>query len=175
MAPVSMRRVFRMDARDWKGLARDPTSGLIAGALRLRLGAGQREEFLMKVFAVTAALLMLGSAALADPVEGLWQTVKDDNGNFGHIEIKACGPAFCGTLVTAFDGTGAQIDSPNVGKAIVADMVAYADGLYDDGTIYSPDRDKTYNGDMTLSGDSLAVRGCVMGICRDGGTWTRVN
>ena len=28
--------------------------------------------------------------------------------------------------------------------------------------------------DMTLSGNKLAVRGCVFGICRDGGTWTRV-
>jgi uncharacterized protein (DUF2147 family) len=26
-----------------------------------------------------------------------------------------------------------------------------------------------------LNGDTLAVRGCVLGICRDGGTWTRVN
>ena len=53
-------------------------------------------------------------------------------------------------------------------------MVAYPDGLYDDGQVWSPDRDKTYNSDMTLTGDKLAVRGCVMGICRDGGTWTRV-
>ncbi|OYW52108.1 MAG: imidazoleglycerol-phosphate dehydratase [Rhodobacterales bacterium 12-65-15] len=128
----------------------------------------------MKAFALTAALLLVGTTALADPVEGVWQTVKDDNGNYGHVEIKPCGPAFCGTLIAAFDGTGAQIDSPNVGRAIVSDMVAYPDGLYDDGTIYSPDRDKTYNGDMTLSGDSLAVRGCVFGICRDGGTWSRV-
>ena len=67
-----------------------------------------------------------------------------------------------------------EIDSPNIGRKIVWDMVAYADGLYDDGKIYSPDRDKTYNADMTLSGNSLSVRGCVLGICRDGGTWKRV-
>jgi uncharacterized protein (DUF2147 family) len=53
-------------------------------------------------------------------------------------------------------------------------MVAYPDGVYDDGKVWSPDRDKTYSSDMTLSGNSLAVRGCVLGICRDGGTWTRV-
>jgi uncharacterized protein (DUF2147 family) len=128
----------------------------------------------MKIFAFAAALAVLGGAAFADPVEGVWQTKKDDNGNFGYIEIKACGPAFCGTLIKAFDGSGTEIDSPNVGRQIVWDMVPYADGLYDDGQIYSPDRDKTYNGDMTLSGDSLAVRGCVFGICRDGGTWARV-
>ena len=116
----------------------------------------------------------MAGMALADPVEGVWQTRKDDNGNFGHVQVKPCGPAFCGTLITAFDGNGKQIESPNVGKRIVWDMVAYPGGLYDDGKIWSPDRDKTYNGDMTLAGDSLSVRGCVLGICRDGGTWKRV-
>jgi uncharacterized protein (DUF2147 family) len=128
----------------------------------------------MKVFAFAAALALLGGAAGADPVEGVWQTKKDDNGKFGFVEIKPCGPAFCGVLIKAFDSAGKEIDSPNIGRKIVADMVAYPDGLYDDGTIYSPDRDKTYNGDMTLSGDNLSVRGCVLGICRDGGTWKRV-
>jgi uncharacterized protein (DUF2147 family) len=128
----------------------------------------------MKTFLIAAALAAFGAAALADPVEGTWQTRKDDNGNFGHVEIKPCGPAFCGTLIQAFNGEGQPIDSPNIGRQIVWDMVAYADGLYDDGQIYSPDRDKTYNGDMTLSGDTLKVRGCVLGICRDGGTWARV-
>jgi uncharacterized protein (DUF2147 family) len=128
----------------------------------------------MKTFLIAASLAVFGSVALADPVEGIWQTKKDDNGNFGHVEIKPCGPAFCGTLITAFNGEGKEIESPNVGRQIVWDMVAYPDGLYDDGQIYSPDRDKTYSGDMTLAGDSLKVRGCVLGICRDGGTWARV-
>ncbi len=128
----------------------------------------------MKTLLIAATLGLFGSAALADPVEGIWQTKKDDNGNFGHVEIKPCGPAFCGTLIQAFDSAGQPMESPNVGRQIVWDMVAYADGLYDDGQIYSPDRDKTYNGDMTLAGDKLAVRGCVLGICRDGGTWARV-
>jgi uncharacterized protein (DUF2147 family) len=128
----------------------------------------------MKTLFITAALAAFASAAQADPVEGVWQTKKDDNGNFGHVEIKPCGPAFCGTLIQAFDAEGKPMESPNVGRQIVWDMVAYPDGLYDDGQIYSPDRDKTYNGDMTLAGDKLSVRGCVLGICRDGGTWARV-
>jgi uncharacterized protein (DUF2147 family) len=129
----------------------------------------------MKTTLIAAALAVFATGAFADPVEGIWQTKKDDNGNFGHVEIKPCGPAFCGVLIKAFNGEGAEIDSPNIGRQIVWDMVAYPDGLYDDGRIYSPDRDKEYNGDMTLAGDNLSVRGCVMGICRDGGTWKRVN
>lgn len=128
----------------------------------------------MKTFLIAGALMFAASIAMADPVEGIWQTKKDDNGNFGHIEVKPCGPAFCGVLIKSFDSAGAPIDSPNIGRKIVWDMVAYADGLYDDGKVYSPDRDKTYNADMTLTGDKLAVRGCVLGICRDGGSWSRV-
>ena len=128
----------------------------------------------MKAFALGFALLFAAGAALADPVEGVWKTKPDDNGNFGHIDVKPCGAAFCGTLVKAFDGSGAEIQSPNVGKRIIWDMVAYGDGAYDDGKVWSPDRDKTYNSEMQLTGDSLAVKGCVVGICRDGGTWTRV-
>jgi uncharacterized protein (DUF2147 family) len=125
---------------------------------------------------ILAAIMVMGAGAVwADPVEGTWKTKPDDNGNFGHVRVKPCGPAFCGTLVKAFDGSGKEIDSPNVGKKIVWDMVAYPDGVYDDGKIWSPDRDKTYSSDMKLNGNKLSVRGCVLGICRDGGTWTRVN
>ncbi len=128
----------------------------------------------MKTYLIAAALAVFGTGAFADPVEGIWQTKKDDNGNFGFVEIKPCGPAFCGVLIKAFDNAGKPRESDNIGRKIVWDMVAYPDGLYDDGQIYSPDRDKTYNGDMTLSGNNLSVRGCVLGICRDGGTWKRV-
>jgi uncharacterized protein (DUF2147 family) len=129
----------------------------------------------MKKLILAAAMTLFGSAAFAaDPIVGIWQTTKDDNGNYGHIEVKPCGPAFCGTLIKSFDSSGASLETENIGKQIIWDMVAYADGLYDDGKIWSPDRDKTYNSDMTLTGNSVTVRGCVLGICRDGGTWTRV-
>jgi uncharacterized protein (DUF2147 family) len=130
----------------------------------------------MRLLAMTAALTLLAAApALADPLEGTWKTRPDDNGNFGHVQIVPCGPAFCGTLVQAFDKAGASVTSPNIGKRIVWDMQAQGDGAYGDGKIWSPDRDKTYAGKMKLSGDKVAVSGCVLGLCRDGGTWTRID
>ena len=129
----------------------------------------------MKKQVLALAMIFAAGVAGADPVHGTWKTKPDDNGNFGHVQITSCGATICGTLVKAFDGAGKEIDSPNVGKKIVWDMVAYPDGLYDDGKIWSPDRDKTYNSEMQLSGNKLTVKGCVLGICRDGGTWTRVN
>ena len=129
----------------------------------------------MKRMILATAISLFATAAFAgDPVEGVWKTKPDDNGKFGYVQIKPCGPAFCGTLIKAFDEKGQQIESPNVGKKIVWDMVAYGEGVYDDGKIWAPDRDKTYSSDMALKGDKLSVRGCVFGICRDGGTWTRV-
>lgn len=121
-----------------------------------------------------AALIALASAAAADPLEGMWRTAADDNGNTGVIQVAPCGAALCGTLVQAFDGTGAEISTASVGRQIISETVAQGDGEYR-GKVYSPDRDATYASRLQLSGDTLAVAGCVLGFCRDGGTWTRTN
>jgi uncharacterized protein (DUF2147 family) len=123
---------------------------------------------------LAAAFATLAGVAAADPILGVWKTKPDDNGNFGHIDVKPCGQAICGTLVKAFGKDGKEMASPNVGKRIIWDMKAKGNGAYGDGKVWSPDRDKTYNSKMQMSGNSLAVSGCVLGICRDGGTWTRV-
>ena len=112
---------------------------------------------MMKPMIVLAALLA-ATPALADPVEGLWKTRPLDDGNYGYIEIAPCGDRICGILVKAFDSSGAERPSDNIGKKIVWDMVARGDGYYDSGKIWAPDRDKTYNSNMTMQGDSLAVK-----------------
>jgi len=126
---------------------------------------------------VIAAIMGFGfvGAAAADPIHGTWETTADDNGNYGHIEISNCETTICGVLVRAYDGAGTQLESENVGRYLVWNMENVGGGDYDNGKVYSPDRDKTYNGDMQLSGSSLTVRGCVFGICRSGGIWNRVN
>lgn len=129
----------------------------------------------MKRIAFAIVLGLAAGAAAADPAIGVWQTAPDDNGNFGHVEVTSCGAALCGTLVRAYDASGKEITSPNVGRRIVWDMAPKGDGQYAGGKVYSPDRDKTYNGRLTLTERGLAVEGCVLGICRDGGTWRRVN
>lgn len=128
-----------------------------------------------KLTVTVVGMIFAASAAWAgDAVEGVWKTKPDDNGNFGHIKVTSCGAAICGTLIKSFDKSGAPLASDNIGKKIIWDMVPNGDGTYANGKIWAPDRDKTYNSKMTLSGNKLAVQGCVLGICRDGGTWTRV-
>ncbi|MEL7106506.1 MAG: DUF2147 domain-containing protein [Pseudomonadota bacterium] len=128
----------------------------------------------MRDFAIAAAFALAATGAAADPAHGTWQTAPDDNGNFGHIEMSACGAALCGVLVRAYDGAGKQVQSDRVGQRIVWDMVAKGGGAYANGKVYAPDRDKTYNSKMSLNGEFLKVEGCVLGICR-GNTWKRVN
>ena len=114
------------------------------------------------------------SSVAADPIYGLWQTIPDDNGNFGHIEVQDCDGTICGVLMKSFDGSGKSIESDSIGKRIIWNMKAKGDGTYGGGKIWSPDRDKTYASKLELVGDMLKVSGCVFVVCRDGATWTRV-
>ncbi len=129
----------------------------------------------MKKFAISAMVLLFSAGmTMADPLEGLWRTGGDDNGHSGLIKVAPCGDQLCGTLIKAYDDTGAEIDSDNIGRNIISETVAQGDGYYK-GLVYSPDRDKTYKSKLQMTGNTLKVRGCVMFICRDGGTWQRVN
>jgi len=127
----------------------------------------------MKQLTLSLAFAALATPALADPVHGIWKTQPDDNGNYGHVQIGTCGETICGVLRQAFNGSGQQIESDNVGKQIIWAMKPRGDGAYRNGKVYAPDRDKTYNSKMDLSGNQLQVSGCVLGICRDS-NWTRV-
>ncbi|MFY9238186.1 MAG: DUF2147 domain-containing protein [Roseovarius sp.] len=127
-----------------------------------------------RIFMSAAALMLSAGAALAaDPLEGTWRTAPDDNGHTGLITVAPCGDALCGTLMKAFDGTGTQVASPNIGRHIISQTKPKGNGAYA-GKVYAPDRDKTYNSKLQLSGNTLAVSGCVLGIYRNGGTWTKL-
>lgn len=126
----------------------------------------------MRTLLLSAVMAILAGSAMAEPLVGTWRTANDDNGNSGLIEVKACGAALCGTLVKSFDSAGKQMESPNVGRKIIWDTVAAGDGEYR-GMVYSPDRDAEYKSRLVLNGDKLSVSGCRIGICREGGVWTR--
>ena len=128
----------------------------------------------MKTFALAAGIAFaLSSAAFAEPLVGTWQTAKDDNGNYGHIRVGACGDKLCGVLVKSFNSAGKAIKSDHTGRNIISATVPTGGGSYK-GKVFSPDRGKTYNSKLKLSGKQLKVSGCVLGICRDGGTWTKI-
>ncbi|WP_043871843.1 DUF2147 domain-containing protein [Celeribacter indicus] len=121
--------------------------------------------------AAVAALGLAHAAHAADPVTGTWQTQVDD-GHYAHVRIAPCGDRICGTIAKAFDA-GGPIESPNVGKPIVWDMVPQGGGAYRSGKIWQPSTGKVYNSKMQLNGNSLKVSGCVGPICK-GQTWSRL-
>lgn len=129
----------------------------------------------MKRFTLTAGLVLaLSSAAFAaDPLIGDWRTAKDDNGNSGLIRVAPCGSKLCGTLIQSYDSAGKPFKSEERGRQIITQTVSTGNGVYK-GKVYSPDRGKTYNSKLKLSGNKLAVSGCILGICRNGGTWVKV-
>ncbi|MGI9394461.1 MAG: DUF2147 domain-containing protein [Boseongicola sp.] len=129
----------------------------------------------MKLRAILAALAVVvaGPAFAADPILGTFKTQPGDDGNFGHVQIYECDGAICGVIRRAFDASGAEIESENIGKRIIWDMQAKGGGKYSDGKIWAPDRDKVYKSKMELSGTTLNVSGCILIVCR-AQTWTRV-
>ncbi len=125
----------------------------------------------MKKFLLTMALVVAGGAAFADPVEGIWQTQVDD-GAYAYVKIAPCGAKICGTIDRTFKAEG-EYKSENLGRKLVWDMAPDGANYYSGGTIWQPSSGKEYSSNMTLSGDSLKVKGCFGPICKKQ-TWSRV-
>lgn len=121
---------------------------------------------------LAAAFALLSSPALADPVEGIWQTQPDD-GAYAHVQVAPCGPAYCGTIIKSFNAQG-EYKSPNVGKQLIRNMAPKGGGKYE-GQVWRPSNNKVYSGKLTLSGNSLKMQGCIAGglLCSSQ-NWSRV-
>jgi uncharacterized protein (DUF2147 family) len=107
-------------------------------------------------FAALAALLLGSAPALAagDP-QGVWM---NDTGR-GAIEIKDCGGKLCGHVVWVKDATA---DAKGCGRQIIGDLVSESSGVWggDDAWIYSPEKKKNYNVEITpLADGKLKVKG----------------
>ena len=122
-----------------------------------------------------AGLIVMATAggSLAEPLLGKWRTAPQDDGTMGVVQVAPCGAALCGTLVASLDPNGKEVANPENGMLILTETVTSGGGEYR-GKIYAPDRDQTYASRLQLSGDTLKVSGCVLGICRDGGSWARL-
>lgn len=126
------------------------------------------------IFTALAALLVAGPA-LAQGVEGVWQTEANDEGRYLQIRIGPCETdpgQVCGIIDGAFNGAS----EANVGKLMIWDMVPVGPNEWDDGTIWKPDDDEEYDSEMELRSDGiLEVSGCIFfgQICKSQ-DWTRV-
>lgn len=121
------------------------------------------------------ALIFSAGTGLADPAHGLWRTAPGDTGGVLHVSIYDCGNALCGVIRKAVDKAGKEVtDYEHLNRRMLWDMSADGNGAYSGGKIWAADRGKTYTSKMSLNGNGLEVKGCVLGICR-GQMWTRLN
>jgi len=112
-------------------------------------------------------------AAAAKDATGIWRTESTQDG-YLEVRIAPCGAALCGTILRARDLQGREQPYPHTGRVMIRDMAPTGAGTWGNGQIWDPRNHRTFRSRMELSGRSLAVSGCVLGICQSQ-TWTRAN
>ncbi len=133
-------------------------------------------------------LIALGALALAGPAlaatpEGVWRTP----GRGGRVELRACGPALCGRLLTTIGiaANPALSDGKNRNPALRTRLLkdlqivqGFTGGPteWTGGTVYNPVDGGTYRGKIVMVGDDqLKLTGCIVfPLCKTQ-TWTRAN
>ena len=109
-----------------------------------------------RISLAVAGLLVFTGVAAAEPIHGNWRT---ESGAMARIA--SCGSQICITL-TSGAHSGKQIGQ----------MTPQGNGRYS-GTITDPADDRTYSGNGTVQGNTLAMQGCVAAIFCRTQTWTR--
>ena len=142
---------------------------------------------MMRLGFLAAALVMtvpLGQAmAKAGEPYGTW--------SMGKVSIKVtdCGGRLCGTIVglkepiSKIDGKpkvdhenpdASKRKRPLMGLAVLIGMKPAGDGKWQ-GAIYNPDDGNTYKASIKVSGDTLKVQGCVVGILCKSNNFVRID
>jgi uncharacterized protein (DUF2147 family) len=136
------------------------------------------------VAAVLVIAVPLGQAlAKAGEPYGTWSMGKVT------IEVTDCGGGLCGTIVglkepiSKIDGKP-KVDRENpdlskrqrplMGLAVLIGMKPAGEGKWQ-GAIYNPDDGNTYSASIRVDGDTLKVKGCVIGILCKSNNFVRVN
>jgi uncharacterized protein (DUF2147 family) len=113
------------------------------------------ERQILRSAALAVGLLAAAPAFAASDPSGVWL---NDTGR-GAIEIKPCGASLCGNVVWVKDPTS---DAKGCGRQIIGDLVSTGGGVWggDNAWIYSPEKKKNYNVEVTpLSDGTLKVKG----------------
>ncbi len=112
------------------------------------------ERHVLRYAALAATLLVSAPAFAANEPYGIWM---NDTGR-GAIEIKDCGGKLCGHVVWVKDAS----DVKGCGREIISNAVSTGGGVWggDEARIYSPEKKKTYNVEITpLADGTLKVKG----------------
>lgn len=128
-------------------------------------------RYLLSMVVVFASFL--ASPAFADRAEGLWLTGPDKKGQVGHVSFARCGDALCGKVLKAFDKSGKQVRTRNVGKRVIWGVKPTGTGKYA-GSMYVSTLNQNVPGTFRVSGRSMTVRGCLGPICQSQ-VWKKID
>jgi uncharacterized protein (DUF2147 family) len=139
------------------------------------------------LLAALVAFLPAASSAVSaqtPSILGVWSTDK----NKSRVEIANCSPpkqGLCGTIIWLSEPNDAQgkpqTDKRNKNASLRGNPIV---GLHVfegwrpagknawKGKVYDPEEGETYDVDITLRGDKLTLKGCVLFVC-DSETWSR--
>ncbi|WP_339948695.1 DUF2147 domain-containing protein [uncultured Albimonas sp.] len=131
----------------------------------------------MRIRSIATALTLLAApAALAGAADGTWKTEANGEGAYLEVEVGPCeadAARTCGVIRRAMTPEGEAPEYPHIGRLIIRDMAPDGAQAWDDGEIWAPDDDKTYDSSMELVAEGLKVEGCVLVFCRSQ-VWTPV-
>ena len=132
-------------------------------------GKNMRGNLPMTRILMTAATLVLVFAPMvhAADINGQWAR---GDGN-AKVNIAACGSDICATNTWIKPGTPKE----KAGDKLVMSIKPDTDGTYS-GTAFDPQRDMTYKLTVTVKGNNMTTRGCIVaGLLCKGIEWTRIN
>lgn len=129
----------------------------------------------LRILSVLAVVVVIGSSAVwaEDPIVGIWLTPPDRKNLTSHIQISSCADRFCGLSLAAFDQSGKKVTTPNIGKPLFWGLKRTGIDRYGGGTFWIPLVNVKVTPEMSLSGNSLTVKGCKMNVCEQS-VWTRM-
>ncbi|TXI12502.1 MAG: DUF2147 domain-containing protein [Rhizobium sp.] len=119
------------------------------------------------VIGAFTCLLIAMPMAKAAGVEGLWAR---GDGN-ARVRVAPCGSDICAINTWIKPGTSSE----KAGDKLIMTIKPDADGRYV-GNAFDPQRDLNYRITLTVSGDRMTTRGCIIaGLICKGVDWTRIH
>ncbi len=117
--------------------------------------------------ALGAMIFCFAGIAHAADIDGQWARA---DGN-AKVSIAPCGSDICAINTWIKPGTQKE----KRGDKLVMSIKPGSDGIYT-GTAFDPQRDMTYKLTVTIDGDKMTTKGCVVaGLLCKGIDWTRIN
>eukprot|EP01035_Chromulina_nebulosa_P054600 gene54600-74808_t len=118
------------------------------------------------LLSMTLAISFAGAAAASSPM-GQWAR---GDGN-AKVKIAKCGANICATNTWIKPGT----PSEKAGDVLVMTVKPVSDSQYT-GSAYDPQRKMRYKITLTLNGNSMTTKGCVLGglLCK-GVSWSKID